>query len=374
MIRELKIDNFKCFAGTRFSFDALNVLTGKNAAGKSSVLQCLLLAKEAAEMLPSNPTIKLNGPYELELGTVLDVIRHGSTDNKIGFVLSSDEFNFACEFHGESEFQEDHFLTLLGDKPSVPSILSNSTTCAFTYLSAERLGPRDTLGIQSFSSKTLQIGVRGEFVAELLSTADRRREKVRDALIHPIERESPSPNTLVLRQLELWLGEIFDEVRVRPEYVPGTNVTYIRVERGPVALAETERPTNMGFGVSYCLPIMVAGLLAPSPAIMIIENPEAHLHPAAQSKLAQFLARVAASGVQVFVETHSDHILNGFRLAVKSGIIRAGNVSLKFFERGKSDVGLTIHEPTIRDDGNIDNWPPGFFDQMTNDLEHLLGF
>src|SRR5436190_8667187 len=105
MIRKLKIDNFKCFGGTSFMFGPLNVLTGKNAAGKSSVIQCLLLAKEAAAMPPSNPTIKLNGPYRLELGTVLDVIRHGSTDDKIGFELSGDTFNFACQFHAQSEFQ-----------------------------------------------------------------------------------------------------------------------------------------------------------------------------------------------------------------------------------------------------------------------------
>ena len=87
------------------------------------------------------------------------------------------------------------------------------------------------------------------------------------------------------------------------------------LEAGLDALADRMRPTNMGFGVSYALPVITAGLLAPAGSLLVVENPEAHLHPAGQSRVGRFLAHLAASGVQVVAETHSDHVLNGVRLA-----------------------------------------------------------
>ena len=90
--------------------------------------------------------------------------------------------------------------------------------------------------------------------------------------------------------------------------------------------------------------------------------------------LARFLARTAAAGVQVVVETHSDHILNGIRLAVHSGKISHEDVKLYYF--GKYDKnGQTINEvtsPRIDADGRIDSWPNGFFDEMDESLSRLL--
>ena len=72
----------------------------------------------------------------------------------------------------------------------------------------------------------------------------------------------------------------------------------------------------MGFGVTYSLPIILSGLIAKEKGLLIVENPEAHLHPAGQSRMGVFLAWLAGKGVQVLVETHSDHIINGIRRAI----------------------------------------------------------
>ena len=77
------------------------------------------------------------------------------------------------------------------------------------------------------------------------------------------------------------------------------------------------RATNVGFGLSYTLPVIVA-LLAPAGALCLIENPESHLHPKGQTKLAELAVRASRAGVQVFVETHSDHFMDGVRIAVRS--------------------------------------------------------
>jgi predicted ATPase len=130
------------------------------------------------------------------------------------------------------------------------------------------------------------------------------------------------------------------------------------------------KPINVGFGYSYALPIIVSGLIAQPGDILIVENPEAHLHPYAQSQLVKFLARVSAGGVQVFVETHSDHILNGVRLAVVDKILAPQNTNILFFATGET---VSITQIPIDEEGRIENWPERFFDQLDKDFERLFG-
>jgi predicted ATPase len=130
------------------------------------------------------------------------------------------------------------------------------------------------------------------------------------------------------------------------------------------------KPTNVGYGYSYVLPIIVAGLVAKPGEILIVENPEAHLHPFAQSILAKFLTLVSLKDVQVIVESHSEHILNGLRLAVNTKLIKNEQLSVLYFDR---EYERYFEKINIDDNGGIDNWPPDFFDQATNDLNQLLG-
>ena len=98
------------------------------------------------------------------------------------------------------------------------------------------------------------------------------------------------------------------------------------------------RATNVGFGLSYVFPVIVAALAARAGDLLIIENPEAHIHPKGQMRLGQLLSLAAASGVQVVIETHSDHVLNGIRLAVHERKISHEIVRLHFFERAGDQV------------------------------------
>jgi predicted ATPase len=106
--------------------------------------------------------------------------------------------------------------------------------------------------------------------------------------------------------------------------------------------------------------------------MVIVENPEAHLHPSAQSKLGRFLAKIANSGVQIILETHSDHIINGIRIAIKKGLIKNEEVIFNSFSKGKK-LGENIVEKIFIDkEGKLDKWPKGFFDQYENDMMELL--
>ena len=133
------------------------------------------------------------------------------------------------------------------------------------------------------------------------------------------------------------------------------------------------RPVNVGFGLTQVLPIIVAALAAKEGDLLLIENPEVHLHPAGQALMGQFLAEVAAAGVQVLVESHSDHLLNGIRRAVKSEKISPSAVALHFFKPRDED-GEQVTTPILDSTGNIDHWPAGFFDQLDKDLNYFAGW
>jgi predicted ATPase len=134
---------------------------------------------------------------------------------------------------------------------------------------------------------------------------------------------------------------------------------------------EFRRPQNVGYGITHILPILTACLTASPGSILLIENPEAHLHPSGQSLMGAFLAKTAANGVQVVVESHSDHILNGIRIAVKNELINQNDVAIHFFT---SVLETQVMSPLIDRNGNLDKWPQGFFDQIDIDTTTLLGW
>jgi len=134
------------------------------------------------------------------------------------------------------------------------------------------------------------------------------------------------------------------------------------------------KPQNVGFGVSYILPVLATLLSAKAGNVVIIENPEAHLHPRGQSEIGKLIAETVARGVQVFVETHSDHVINGIRVAVRKGIVKPEDVNIAFFDRKPHDVpqedGTTKREvyaevTNIKVDanGSLSEWPKDFMDE-----------
>ncbi|CSA52545.1 Uncharacterized conserved protein [Vibrio cholerae] len=105
--------------------------------------------------------------------------------------------------------------------------------------------------------------------------------------------------------------------------------------------------------------------------LVIIENPEAHLHPRGQSYLGRLIALAAEAGVQVVVETHSDHIINGIRLMPRLGKVQDKN--LLFYQVINEDVGTTtVKKIIVNAQGQFSEWPDGFFDQQVLDMQVLM--
>lgn len=131
-------------------------------------------------------------------------------------------------------------------------------------------------------------------------------------------------------------------------------------------------PYNMPFGNSSVFPIVVALMTAPKDSLLVVENPEAHIHPKAQSRMGELLSVAAENGVQIIIETHSDHLLNGIRIAVKNQLIDENNVEVHFVyaDRENPLLHLTRHMQ-IHDDGSMEDWPAGFFDEWEESLRIL---
>ena len=370
MISELSIRRFKGFASLDLELGYLTVLTGLNSAGKTSVIHALLLLREA---LRGGSVVALNGPDGLALGEPFDVLHRGSGDETIELQVRSDAghdwlgvtlsvpSDRAMHLERTDEPREDTPLScgLAGPEPT------------FTYLCAERLGPRDTQSARASHSDSLSVGVFGQHTAQVLA-ALQRREVDEDRWVP--SAESLGADRFLLSQSELWMSRILGSagrVRIDARWLDGTSVTSLRFQM-PGQQAEWTRPQNVGFGVSYALPIVVAALQAPKGGLLIIENPEAHLHPAGQSAIGAFLAQIAASGVQVIMETHSDHVINGIRCAIaeRRVTLDAEKAAVLYFH--PDAPGEQRHERIhIRETGELSAWPPGFFDQTQRDLAAL---
>jgi predicted ATPase len=365
MISNLGIRNFKLFTSLDLPLRQLTVLTGLNGAGKSTVLQALLLVRQAAEDASAH-VVQLNGPYGLSLGEALDVLHLAADKQEIEIHLTAEETPYTYLF----EVPDGRALNLpIKKRPSVaPAALIGKGT-SFCYLNAERLGPRDQLDVTAEEAGLIGVGIRGEYTAQALALNE--TEEIRAPLRHPHTGER---GVITLRtQVEAWASEIIRPIRITAQWPPGITASLIRfqepglIEAGLVS--EQIRPANMGFGISYALPILVAGLMMPRGGLFIVENPEAHLHPAGQSRLGAFLGRVAASGVQVIIETHSDHVINGIRLAAaEEHILEPTAVILNFFS---ADPGGTSAVIEMTGGGGLTTWPRGFFDQIEEDLGRL---
>ena len=178
-----------------------------------------------------------------------------------------------------------------------------------------------------------------------------------------------------LRQIEARMSRFFPGCELSVGKVPQANAVTLglRTSKG----MDFHRPIHTGFGLTQVLPIVVAALSATKEDLLLIENPEVHLHPAGQAAMGEFLAEVAAAGVQVVLETHSDHVLNGIRRAVKHGALLPEDTALHFFrlrQEEESDGAAQVQSPVLDRDGNLDTWPEGFFDQFDRDMNYFAGW
>lgn len=368
MVTKIEIQNYKCFKETQvFNCGKLNLFTGINGRGKSSVLQILLLLSQSLIKADTLKCLYLQGEH-LNLGVFGDIKNsYTPSSHNIKIALTFDNsnvMNLVCDEDEHSEYRAsvlniEEALAVLkstGDDEGIMKMLKH-----IHFVSADRLGPQmyvEKIDLPDF----IKVGKRGEYTLEVLNHANRDNILVSDNMY--IGKDSKS----ILHQTTAWMSYILDGARV--EIIGGNSDTSV------LSLLVNNRddsymykPVNIGFGYSYMLPLVVSGLLAKPGEILIVENPEAHLHPKAQSRIAEFYARLAASGVQVFVESHSEHLLNGFRLACVGTDIDIHNTDTSIFFFGED---FKVSQISINNQGKMNMWPTDFFDQKERDLAKLM--
>jgi predicted ATPase len=229
-----------------------------------------------------------------------------------------------------------------------------------SWLSAERTGPREILPLLD-PEHHARVGARGELAAGLLHW--RGDEQVEPALC--LSDEIPT----LFHQVRAWMRRFFPGVDFRLSPVDGTNAITLQMRSS--AKADFHRPQNVGFGLSQLFPVIVALMAARPGDTVAVENPEVHLHPRAQQDVGILLCRVAAAGVQVVAETHSDHVVNGIRLAVRQGVVAPDQTAIHFFTRSENGTADVV-SPRLNTEARFDAWPTGFFDQYDAALSELL--
>jgi predicted ATPase len=358
MLTQIKLTHFKCFKEeTSFPLSQLNLLTGINGRGKSTLLQSLLLMRQSVEHNEKNTTqILLNGRC-VNLGNFND-IRNSSTSRKESIIF---EYDFSQEKLNTKyylvENSEDHKSANIDKTKSVQNNYFDFSK--IHYISADRFGPQEFY-LKSNLTTFYNVGTKGELTANILNK--KKDDLVNDKLCLGEDAKTLSSQT------EAWLSQIFDGAKVE---IPHSETNILELFLNTSASRDRFKAVNVGFGYSYILPIIVSGLIAKKGEILIVENPEAHLHPKAQSRLTQFLAKISRCGVQVFIESHSEHILNALRIAVLDKIVTPEGLSILYFQQSEQQP-VAIQIP-MKVNGGIEEWPEGFFDQMDKDFERIFG-
>jgi hypothetical protein len=240
MIENLHVQGFKRFASVELTLKPLTVMTGLNGTGKSTLIQALLLARQMAEN-PGCRYVKLNGPYELALGEADDVLHPAATSITIDFVIDGTQCRYV--FEPPEEGRALHLL--VADQPEEPCSDLAGEGMTFTYLAAERLGPRDQLAVTADEPGRAGIGVRGEYTAQVLALND--TAEVREPLRH---RDTEKHRVITLRtQVESWVSDIIRPIRISAQWPAGINASLIRFESAPPLRPSGPRSgDHAGFG------------------------------------------------------------------------------------------------------------------------------
>ena len=208
----------------------------------------------------------------------------------------------------------------------------------------------------------LDLGVTGKYTAAVLYSNSARR-------VLSFDEHGETRRIELIEAVNEWLAELG---LARAAYVEDQGRLGIKLDVIPVDSAHRVDLTSVGVGVSQILPVIVLCLLAMPGDLLVLQQPELHLHPALQQRLGDFFLACAKSGRQLLVETHSEHLVNRLRRRVADPSGWAEDlVSLVFAEQHE---GITEYRSsTVNAYGGVDDdWPSGFFDVATDEAQALV--
>lgn len=337
MIKELKISNFKSIKEQSFEFKPLVILTGTNSSGKSSVLHAILLT---VENRTSRSLQELTRNFDK-----FSIVRNSFIKkDSISIIINNHSFNIDDEdydrskavYSREFKFEENLF-----------------------FISANRTGAEDLAHYNDYE----KFGVNGEYT---FSYFDKHWQE--KAEIVKFENDESLKG-----QLWNWCKEILGlDFDIQTNKI---NENFAQIKYYFRNINKELSPCNVGTGVSYALRILIIGLNCKKGDIFIVENPEIHLHPKAISNMAKFFTFLAKNGVQVILETHSEHIINSACYEVCKKNFDSSDIVIYYKADQNSDfekINVGNSGKFVDDNGNLRKYPSGFFDANSAELWELL--
>jgi hypothetical protein len=423
MLTHLKLENFKIWRSTGpVRLAPLTLLLGTNSAGKSSLIQGLLLMRQTVKSPDEGLDLNLGNPDggdTVTLGQFRDLLcRHGADASATASATRSHQVGIEFRWcpHGAGKDESAIFMAQYDEGPAGSAVLKRlrlgqegrGFTVERRLPGVYRLyvaGQNRAIGQSAdyrpdrsfaFSAATLnQLGADAEAIRPtgpaLLDELSRiiylgpvrqlaRRDYVwsgrtpthigddgsraADVLIASgVAQQAASRRQIVssgdpqiFDQTAYWLKEF--------ELADGLEVRGIgRSSRYELLIRHGKESVNLrdvGVGVSQVIPVIVAALFAKPGHIVIIEEPESHLHPRAQAMLAELLTRISAErGVQFIVETHSEHLFRRMQTLIAKAKVQPQDAAMYFVER--DGVAAKLRELKLDDFGRLTNWPDKFF-------------
>lgn len=423
-ILSIELSGFKSLARkTKVNFSALTILSGANSSGKTSVSQAILLLKQTSEsqydpgaLLLNGPNVKLTSATQL-LSRLPDVsankftIRFNyrqSTFAEISYKYAPEkpggfDINYIKRGNPESSVrvsmnsksEELAEAALIDLPPEVRNLYPNIFKAASYKVERNKcfynvVGMHDYKGTLVRAMET-PFGLSNDFLQQLIHVPGLRGNPERTyattaTSLGKFPGRFESYVASLIRSWELGDPERFARLTqslialgltssIKTQKIDDTQVE-IRVSRfknAPVTSGEEHLVSiaDVGFGVSQVLPILVALIVAVPGQYVIIEQPELHLHPKAQSALSSVFAEAIRCGVRIIVETHSNILILGIQTRIACGDIPSGSVSLNWFATN-SDGYSKVSVGSFDQIGAFGNWPSDFMDtQLQSENDYL---
>lgn len=359
MINYMQIENFKSLKRLALPLQNLNLFFGMNGMGKSSVIQSLLLLRQSFwENHRSNLDYLYTNGDLIRLGTGKDIFCQNAENDIIRFYVQFDHnLKYDCryiytfdDFNGDQlervkkGIDEDYSTTLFTEK--------------FSYLGAEHLGPQKQYSIENWKKNGVtKLGTAGEFVVPFLAM-EGEKIKIPDRLCH-----QKGKTDRLIDQVSAWMAEISPGIRLTAQLLPLIEKARLTITYNGQRLASDPfLPVNVGFGIPYVLPLITELLVSDDQSLLMVENPESHLHPKGQTMIAKLISLAAENGCQIICESHSDHVINGVRVAAKQGLISNTSIGVSFFSKNQ-DQETKVDNIYVDKNGNLSDYPSGLLDE-----------
>jgi len=380
MINRIHIENFKSLRNVSLNTKGLNLLIGLNSMGKSSVIQSLLMLRQSYSENTPTPlrVLHINGDL-ISLGNKNDVFFQNAGENEfLSFSIESDEDK---SINAEYKFNSDKPDVLESNSVEFSNWKKGSSLSLFSekfyYLDANHIPPSKTYtSLNSEHNRLNILGNAGENAPYYLA------KHGNETLSNPALHHPNSKSSTLAHELDAWMGEISPGTRIVSREMPEIDLVKMSIQfeakTNEDGLTRKEysnefAPINVGFGIPYVLPLILMILVSKPGDLVLVENPESHLHPKGQAELGRLLSLAAESGVQIFCETHSDHIINGVRVAVKKNMIDKNNVKMFYFDKNEgATLETQVTEINVDRNGELDQYPNGLLDEWGNLMAQLF--